>query len=145
MAWAYHALSHCECAKSLFLGPGFCKAVRVPTAGTRGELQSNCIYYSHPNDDDHSKCLAALDLGSCTVYCYESRGVDHSESERIMTRGYHYSEKADRVNNRNQGRRQELSLRRAKHGNHPLRGGQPWQFSVKIASKPSLSIQISLF
>jgi hypothetical protein len=86
---------------ALFLGPAFCKAVRVPAVGTRGEVQSNCIYYSHPEEDDHSKCLAALDLGSCTVYCYESRGVDHSESERIMTRGYHYSEKADRVNDRN--------------------------------------------
>jgi hypothetical protein len=75
---------------ALFLGPGFCKAVRVPTAGTWGEVRSNCIYYSHLENDD-SKCLAELvDLGSCTVYCYKSGVVDHSESQRIMTRGYHY-------------------------------------------------------
>lgn len=76
--------------QALFLGPSCCKAVHVSTASRRGGVEGNRIYYSqkHSSLRDGMECLARLDIGSCTVLCWESEGVHHLE--RIISQGYFY-------------------------------------------------------
>jgi hypothetical protein len=87
---------------ALFLGPGCCKAVCVSARGMHHEVERNHIYYSkkqyYPDDHKDLKGLTRVDLGSCTVYCYESEVVHHSE--KIMSRGYHYRQKDDGIDGR---------------------------------------------
>jgi hypothetical protein len=86
---------------ALFLGPGCCNAVRVSASGMHHKVERNCIYYSEK--EYFSPCIdlgsvPMLNLGSCIVYCFESKRVDHSEG--IMSRGYHYRDKGDNDYNR---------------------------------------------
>jgi hypothetical protein len=76
---------------ALFLGPAGCsKAVHVPTGCQRGKVERNRIYYSNQHTYLHNnmESLERLDIGSCTVHCWESEGKHHLE--RIVSRGYHY-------------------------------------------------------
>ncbi|KAM3406232.1 hypothetical protein ACQJBY_000350 [Aegilops geniculata] len=75
--------------RTLFLGPGCCKAVHV--AGMDGVVEANYIYYSSPYEYHDEDRLTRLDLGSCFVYCWKSDDVHHLE--RIMSQRYHYLEK----------------------------------------------------
>ncbi|KAM0831109.1 hypothetical protein ACQ4PT_065765 [Festuca glaucescens] len=80
---------------ALFLGPAGCsKAVHVPTGCRRGKVEGNRIYYPNQHTYLHNmECLERLDIGSCTVHCWESEGKHHLE--RIVSRGYHYGK--DRI------------------------------------------------
>lgn len=77
---------------ALFLGPACCKAMPMPATNVRSGVECNRIYYSKQHSSPHNNkdCLARLDLGSCTVYCCQSKVGPHLE--RIMSRGYHYEE-----------------------------------------------------
>ncbi|CAM0879252.1 unnamed protein product [Alopecurus aequalis] len=77
---------------ALFLGPACCKAVNLSTAGKRGGVDGNRIYYFeeqysclHSSD---VKCLTKLDNCSCIVHCCESQDMHHFA--RIPSRGYYY-------------------------------------------------------
>ncbi|XP_020170984.1 uncharacterized protein [Aegilops tauschii subsp. strangulata] len=77
---------------ALFLGPACCKAMPMPVTNVRSGVEGNRIYYSKQHSSPHNNkdCLARLDLGSCTVYCCQSKVGRHLE--RITSRGYHYEE-----------------------------------------------------
>jgi hypothetical protein len=72
---------------TLFLGPACCKAVHVSTAGRRGAVEGNRIYYLDQDsyNPDEVECLERLDIGSCTMHCCKSEGRHHLE--RILSRG----------------------------------------------------------
>jgi hypothetical protein len=80
---------------ALFLGSANCKAGHVSTAGQRGGVERNRIYYYNERTClDNS--MACLDISSCTVYCWESETKHHLE--RIVSQGYHYRRDWDGVN-----------------------------------------------
>jgi hypothetical protein len=77
---------------TLFLGPACCKAVHMSTAGRRGAVEGNRIYYFDQDsyNPDEVECLERLDIGSCTMHCCKSEGRHHLE--RILSRRYQNSE-----------------------------------------------------
>jgi hypothetical protein len=82
---------------ALFLGPTNCKAEHISTVPRRGGVERNRIYYSKQHPYFHNiECLATLDIGSCTVHCWESESKHHLE--RIVSHGYHYRKDQNDVN-----------------------------------------------
>ena len=75
---------------TLFLSPGWSKAVHVSAAGARGGVYKNCIYYPkrHLSPFEGERYMKRLDLGSCVVYSWNNEYVHHLG--RIMSRAYHY-------------------------------------------------------
>ena len=55
---------------TLFLSPGWSKAVHVSAAGARGGVYKNCIYYPtrHLSPFEGERYMKRLDLDSCIVY-----------------------------------------------------------------------------
>jgi hypothetical protein len=80
---------------ALFLGRASSKAVHVSLmAGKRGEVKGNHIYDSYHNPNRPKDAM--LEVGSCIVYYWESKGGTN-HLEKILSRGY-YSPKDENFN-----------------------------------------------
>jgi hypothetical protein len=81
---------------ALFLGPANCKAEHISKVDQRGGVEGNRIYYTKQHSNFLHNNIECLDIGTCTMHCWESESKHHLES--IVSRGYHYRNDANGCN-----------------------------------------------